>query len=111
MIDINKIAAAQGLNREDVIEFLQDFLEYTKAEDLPGLRASATEQNLEELRQRAHSIRGAALNLKLEMIAAPAEKIEKQFGNLPIDEIEALMDEIEQGLGSLAEFLRHSRYL
>jgi len=108
MIDIDKIAAAQGLEQEDVIEFLQDFLDYTESEDLPGLRASVEEQNLAEVRRRAHSIRGAALNLKLEMISAPAEKIEKQVENLSLDEIQALVGELERGLGTLAEFLRKS---
>jgi HPt (histidine-containing phosphotransfer) domain-containing protein len=108
MIDIDKFATAQGLDRQDVIELLHDFLEYTETEDLPGLRSSLEAQDLGEVRRRAHSIRGAALNLSLGMIAAPAEKIEKEAQTLSPEQFQGLVDELEQHLGTLAEFLGKS---
>lgn len=76
MISIDQLAAEQGLDREDVIELLEDFLEYTETEDLVGLQDAFARNEFDAVRERAHSIKGAALNLKLTDVADCARKIE-----------------------------------
>jgi len=76
MLPIKKIAQAQGLDEEEALEILKYFLEYTKEKDLPVLSASLESGDWASARQRAHSIKGAALNLQLWEIADLAARME-----------------------------------
>lgn len=105
MISVDDIAREQGLEREDVIELLRDFLSYTKEDELPALRAAVTTGDFTGMRQRAHSIKGAGLNLKLERIASFARKIEEKGASATMDEIDNLMLELEEAVQELETWL------
>lgn len=76
MIPIDEIAREQGLDPEDVMELLADFLDYSEEQDLESLRDGIRKDDLTLARNAAHSIKGAALNLKLFEIAKIAQRIE-----------------------------------
>jgi HPt (histidine-containing phosphotransfer) domain-containing protein len=107
MILIDKMASEQGLDRADVIELLEDFLHYTETQDLVTLQEALARGDHEEMRDRAHSIKGAALNLKLSVIADCAKKLETacDTGNLEgvPDLIEALVAYVKALPAELAE--------
>ena len=84
MITIEELAEELGIDREDVVEFISVFLDYTENEDLPALINGIKIGDHEEVRRRAHSIKGAALNLMLSEVASLAAQLEKNSatGNL-----------------------------
>jgi HPt (histidine-containing phosphotransfer) domain-containing protein len=110
MISIDKMAEEQGLDREDVIELLEDFLDYTQAQDLVSLQEAFARGDSGAVRERAHSIKGAALNLKLSAIADCAKKIETtcDTGNLEgvHDLIQALVEHVKALPAELDEVRR-----
>jgi HPt (histidine-containing phosphotransfer) domain-containing protein len=91
MISIEKMASEQGLDRDDVIELVEDFLQYTETQDLVALQEAFACNNREVLRERAHSIKGAALNLKLAPIADCAKKIESACDTGNLEEVPDLI--------------------
>ncbi|MGC8657698.1 MAG: Hpt domain-containing protein [Desulfomonilaceae bacterium] len=84
MITIEELTEELGIDREDVLEFISVFLDYTENEDLPALTSGIRSGDHEEVRRRAHSIKGAALNLMLPEVASIAAQLEKNAaeGNL-----------------------------
>ncbi len=92
MISIDKIASEQGLDREDIIELLEDFLHYTETEDLVALQEALARGDREAMRDHAHSIKGAALNLKLSAIADCARQIETSCDAGDVEGIPGLVE-------------------
>lgn len=105
MIAVDEIAREQGLEPKEVIEFLRDFLAYTKAEELPALKRAVVAGDFRVIKQRAHSIKGAALNLKLERVAEFARDIETLGISGSLDGSDRLMVELETALKDLETWL------
>lgn len=105
-VPINAIAEELGIEEEEVIEFLVDFLDYTETEDLVGLTEALSGGDAAAVRKRAHSIKGAALNLKLVEVAGLAEQIEKK-GQAAKDLVEVpdLVEMIKHQIKGIREFL------
>ncbi|MEW6349972.1 MAG: Hpt domain-containing protein [Thermodesulfobacteriota bacterium] len=108
MLRINEVAEERGLDREDVIEFLNDFVDFTENSDLPGLKEALARSDPEAVKEKAHSIKGAAANLKLDQIASTARELEfrSKAGNL--EHVQELVDDLEAGLGVLKQRLKET---
>lgn len=109
MISIDIMASEQGLDREDVIELLEEFLKYTETEDLVGLQDAFARGDFEVLRDRAHSIKGAALNLKLSDIAESAKLIETACDTGNLDTIGQLVDTLVVHIKALPAELEEAK--
>ncbi len=90
MITIEELAKELDIDREDVIEFVSVFLDYTENEDLPALLDGINRKDALLVKRKAHSIKGAALNLMLPEISSLAEEIEKKAGQGNLDNSPAL---------------------
>lgn len=104
-IILRDIALERGLDEEDIVEFLQDFVEYTESEDMPGLKAAVDARDHVTAKQKAHSIKGAALNLKLADIAADAEKIEKKAAQGDLDGVPEILGRLAREFDEVKVFL------
>lgn len=109
MISIDTIAAEHDLDREDVIELLEDFLHYTETQDLVALQEALAIGDHEVMRDRAHSIKGAALNLKLSDIAECAKKIENACRTGNLDGVSELMEALVAHVNALPAELDDAR--
>ncbi len=109
MIMVKEIAEERGIDEEDVHELLALFLDYTKTEDLAPLRAALKIENHSVARDRAHSIKGAALNLKLTEIASLARDIEKKCDAADLEGVEDLVASITDQLHMIDDFLKQLR--
>jgi HPt (histidine-containing phosphotransfer) domain-containing protein len=105
MIQLSKIAEERGIEEEDVIEFLTDFLEYSESEDLPGIREAIQSGDAAKLRQRSHSLKGAALNLGLTSLAAVAQKLETGGVSCKLEEASTLLEQLEMEMDQVREVL------
>ncbi len=109
MIMIKEIAEERGINEEDVYELLELFLDYTQTEDLKVLGEALREQNHSLAREKAHSIKGAALNLKLTELAALAREIEEKCDAADSEGVEAILAAMTHQLIMVNDFLKHQR--
>jgi HPt (histidine-containing phosphotransfer) domain-containing protein len=109
MIPINEIADERGIDEEDVYEILELFLDYTQTEDLVTLKAALEQGNHALARERAHSIKGAALNLKLVQIASLARDVEKKCDASDVEGIDDLLNAITQQLREVKDVLVRQR--
>jgi len=109
MIMIKEIADERGIDEEDVLELLELFLEYTQAEDLAALREALREGNPEVAREKAHSIKGAALNLKLTEIASLAREIENKCDTADLGGAEVLLNSIDHQVRLVEDFMKQHR--
>ncbi|MBM3299325.1 MAG: Hpt domain-containing protein [Deltaproteobacteria bacterium] len=108
MLPIKEIAQAQGVDVEEARELLAFFVEYTNDQDLPMLGASLQSGDFAVARQRAHSIKGAALNLKLEEIASYAAQIERKCAASDLEGTEDLLAALTSGLNEVDVWLKQS---
>lgn len=106
MLRIEEVAEERGLDDRDVIEFLHDFVEFTENSDLTGLKEALAKSDLVAVRERAHSIKGAAVNLKLDRIAELALEMEQRAKAKDLDYLKALVTDLEASLAMLKDFLR-----
>lgn len=106
MATIDEMSEELGIDREDVIEFLGVFLEYTENEDLPGLKSAIENGDVTTVKKRAHSIKGAALNLQLAEIASLAERIEKNAGANSLEGAEAMYTDILEQMNTVRLLLQ-----
>jgi HPt (histidine-containing phosphotransfer) domain-containing protein len=108
MFRVNDIADEHGIDPQDAIELLHEFLRYTAEESLPAIRAGLAAVNPVGVKHAAHSIKGAALNLKLDQTAALARQIEETAAS-NLDGVPVLADQIAEHLSLLRAFLdQHS---
>lgn len=105
IIPIKAIAEELGIEEEEVMEFLQDFLDYTETEDLVGLTAALSSGDWDLMGKRAHSIKGAALNLKLVEVAGLSERIEKKGVAGDLEGVQELVDQLKNRLNGVREFV------
>lgn len=99
---IDDAADSLGLDREEVCEFMADFLEIAR-EDVAALRSATREEHMAVIRSRAHSVKGAALNLSLREIGDTALELEdKAKSNDPSE----MADLVERLAGQLEELSR-----
>ncbi len=106
MLRIEEVAEERGLDAQDVIEFLHDFVEFTENSDLPALKEALTRSDHAAVRERAHSIKGAAVNLKLDQIAALALEMEQRVKAKDLAYLKALVTDLEASLAVLKDFLK-----
>lgn len=109
MIPIGEIADERGIDEEDVYEILELFLEYTQTEDLVALKAAVEQGNHALAREKAHSIKGAALNLKLEEIASLARNVETKCDASDVEGVQDLLDAITEQLQKVNDLLGQQR--
>jgi len=105
MISVDDIALEQGLEPEDIIEFLHDFVAYTNNEELPALKEAVAATDFPGIRQRGHSIKGAALNLKLDRIASFAREIEEKGASANMEGVDGLTAQLGKAVQELATWL------
>lgn len=107
MLPVAELAEEHGLDVEDVIELLNDFVNYTELENLPAMRQGLVTRDHSSVSRAAHSIKGAAMNLRLVEIGSLARQIEEQSraGDLVgIDELMNSLAELVKGLaGELSD--------
>ncbi|MEI6135107.1 MAG: Hpt domain-containing protein, partial [Desulfomonile sp.] len=105
MITIDKLVEELGMEPDEVAEFISVFLDYTENEDLPALLEGVNSRNPEIVRQRAHSIKGAALNLMLTEISSLAEQMEKNAASGNLDQSEARYNAIVEKVKMVRDLL------
>lgn len=105
IVPIETIADDLGIEKEEVIEFLHEFLDYTMAEDLPGMKEALHRADSESMGRRAHSIKGAALNLKLQEAARLSAEIENKSLATDLDGLGGLVNLLEHHLNDIRAFL------
>ncbi len=108
MISLKDIALERGIDVADVIEFINDFIDYSEQEDLKGLQEAVNGGDALGVRSRAHSVKGAALNLGLTAIAKLAETIEKKGAEGSLDGIQNSVDELRKMVQELRDFIKQS---
>ena len=108
MIPVREIADERGLDEEDVYELLEIFVDYTRTEDLAALQEAVDNGNAVVARQKAHSIKGAALNLKLTEISSLARTLESRCDALEDnpDSIQRVIVAIARALDEVSGFLQ-----
>jgi len=106
MISLEDIASERGLDVNDVIEFLNDFVDYSEQEDLRELGDALNSGDSAKVRTRGHSVKGAALNLGLTDIAKVAETIEKKGAEGSLEGCQDLIEELSRMVGELRDFLK-----
>jgi HPt (histidine-containing phosphotransfer) domain-containing protein len=75
-MEIAALAKELGLEEADVRRLVLTFLETTEL-DLAGLEEAFADGDVEQLRQRAHHIKGAAGNLEFDTVVAAALAVEE----------------------------------
>ncbi|MFH0959575.1 MAG: Hpt domain-containing protein [Pseudomonadota bacterium] len=105
MITIDKLVEELGMEPDEVSEFISVFLDYTENEDLPALLEGVNQRNPETVRQRAHSIKGAALNLMLTEISTVAEQMEKAAASGNLDQSQTHYREIVEKVRAVRDLL------
>ncbi|MDR3603999.1 MAG: Hpt domain-containing protein [Desulfomonilaceae bacterium] len=105
MITIEELTEELGIDREDVVEFISVFLDYTENEDLPALLEGINKRDAEVVRKRAHSIKGAALNLMLSEISSLAAQLEKNAAVGKIDDSLSIYTDILERMKVVRETL------
>ncbi|MGB9617016.1 MAG: Hpt domain-containing protein [Desulfomonilaceae bacterium] len=106
MISLKDIALERGIDVADVIEFINDFIDYSEQEDLKGLQEAVNGRDAPGVRSRAHSMKGAALNLGLTDIAKLAETIEKKGAEGSLEGIQDSVDELSKMVRDLRDFIK-----
>ncbi|MDD3473155.1 MAG: Hpt domain-containing protein [Syntrophaceae bacterium] len=101
MTTIEQMSEDLGIDKEDVLEFLSVFVDYTENEDLPGLKSALENRDVSTVRKRAHSIKGAALNLQLNEVASLAERIEKTAAANSLEGVEAMYTDIQEQINAV----------
>ncbi|MGD9817838.1 MAG: Hpt domain-containing protein [Desulfomonilaceae bacterium] len=101
MTTIEQMSEDLGIDKEDVLEFLSVFVDYTENEDLPGLKLALENGDASTVRKRAHSIKGAALNLQLTEIASIAERIEKTAAVNSLEGVEGMYTDIQEQINAV----------
>lgn len=107
MIPVGEIAEERGIDEQDVYDILELFLDYTQTEDLVALQEAINHGNRPLARQKAHSIKGAALNLKLTEISSLARTVETRCDASDLESVQELIDAIAKGLDEVRGFLQH----
>jgi HPt (histidine-containing phosphotransfer) domain-containing protein len=109
IVPIKAIAEELGIEEDEVMEFLQDFLDYTETEDLVGLTAALNSGDCDLVEKRAHSIKGAALNLKLVEVAGLSAQIEKKGLATDLEGVPELVDLLKDELKGVREFVQNNQ--
>lgn len=106
MISLEEIALERGLDVADVVEFINDFIEYSEQEDLKLLNEAVNGGDAAAAKLRAHSMKGAALNLGLTELASAAETIEKKASEGSVEGCQALVSELIRMVDGLKDFVK-----
>lgn len=104
MISIEDAIERLGLEQEEVIEFLDDFLGYGR-EDLAGIREALARRDHEAVAKRAHSIKGASSNLSLDSVSATAAAIEAKARNEDLEGAAELAERLAGQIDEVAAYL------
>ena len=93
-----------GLELEEVVEFLNDFLGYSR-EDLAGIREALAKRDHEALAKRAHSIKGASSNLGLDSVSSTAAALEAKARSEDLEGSAQLADTLASQIDQVAAHL------
>lgn len=104
MFPIKEVMTRLGLEEDEVLEFLDDFLTYS-LEDLAEMRKGLATRDHEGIARRAHSIKGASSNLSLESVSSLAAAIEKMARSGDLHSAEELVETLESHFDEIAAYL------
>ena len=101
MLSIKESARKLGLDEEEVLELMGDFVQYAR-DDLRSLRQAMGDTDHEAFAKKAHSIKGAALNLQLTEISSAAREMELMGKNEDLAGAEEVIDRLSGAVERLA---------
>lgn len=104
MLRVQEICAEHGIDLEDAMELLWEFVRYTEEETLVTMRAGLSTQDVVKVQKAAHSLKGAALNLKLDETASVAREVEVVASD-NLDKASELVDRLEEQVRLLRSLL------
>jgi len=73
---VQTITEEMGLDQEQYLEILMEFIE-DKKKDMTDLEDALAQEDTELISRLAHKIKGSATNLRLDSLARPAVNVEK----------------------------------
>ncbi|SDN87715.1 Hpt domain-containing protein [Desulfonauticus submarinus] len=95
-----KILAELKISKDKVDNFLQLYKENTEKE-LKKIRQKLKEQNLPQVKELIHKLKGTSLNLRIEDLGNMFADLHKKFDNLNLEEIDNKLLEIEKKFKSI----------
>ena len=104
-MDVSVLARSLEMKESDLVEFVRLFMEVT-ASDLLHLEDGVRQGDAREVRELAHSIKGAAANLRLMDICEAAKRIEALAIERHLESIPEIVGMIKEKLDQLAQSLR-----
>ena len=104
-MDFRKMAEDIGLDEDEFLEMTELYLETSYA-DLSQLLTSVKEQNIDEVVERAHSLKGASGNMGFVEIYEAAREIEMNARDKTIEGAEEAIAAIREQLDFLADQVR-----
>lgn len=104
MISVEDAMERLGLEQEEVMEFLNDFLGYGR-EDLAEIREALARSDHETIAKKAHSIKGASSNLCLDSVSTTAAAIEAKARSENLEGASELTDELADQIEEIAAYL------
>jgi len=93
MIDIQAAADEIGISAEAYRRLCQLFLE-TMETDTARLREALETEQREEIRSRAHHIKGAAANLEFTVLSLKAEEIQHAAYDKELEQLRSMADSL-----------------
>lgn len=97
---IESITEELGLDQEQYLEILTDFIE-EKKKDMEDLESALAQKDIEMISRLAHKIKGSALNLRLDPLARPAARIEMAAKKGDVSGIGGDWDALRRGFEAL----------
>lgn len=107
MLSIEESARKLGLEEEEVLELMGDFVTYAR-DDLQLLGQAIGNEDHDTVAKKAHSIKGAALNLQLDEISSAARELEFMGKNGDLGGAEAVLSRLSDAVAKLAIDLEDS---
>ena len=101
-MDFKKMAEDIGLDEDEFLEMTELYLE-TSNSDLSKLQAAVKENQMEEIVERAHSLKGASGNMGFMDIYEVAKEIEQNARDQIIEGAEEAIATIKEQLDLLSD--------
>lgn len=103
-MDFTEMGARLGLEKEEFIELVEIFV--TSAdEDIQKLRDAFAENNIDAVKEAAHSLKGSSGNMGFQDISDSAARIEQNARKGNIEGIEAALSFFEEEVRKIRSLL------
>jgi HPt (histidine-containing phosphotransfer) domain-containing protein len=99
LVDVEAALEELGLDKDDFMEFVGDLKEFV-SETLPQLDSAQVSDNKIQIRELAHSIKGAVANLRFLKAAEVAQEIERIGAGVKTGDVAPLIQELKSILES-----------